>query len=305
MESRVKKSVQNAKVNVLFYFVTLAISFFSRKIFLDTLGADFVGLTGTLQNLLGFLNLAELGIGTSIGYVLYRPLFEKDQKKIRDVISVLGYLYRNVGIIILGGGVLLACFLPLIFRKTIFDLSVIYYAYFAFLASSLITYFINYRQTLLGADQRNYVVTAYFQTANIVKTLIQIALVWYIGSFYLWITIELLFGIIYSFILNWKINQVYPWLKCSVGEGKAKYSENKIIIQKARQLFVHLLAGTGRSQLLPFLIYAFTSLKLVAYYGNYMLLITKINLLVNNFLGSTSAGVGNLIAEGDDEKIQR
>lgn len=304
MESRVKKSVQNAKVNVLFYFVTLAISFFSRKIFLDTLGADFVGLTGTLQNLLGFLNLAELGIGTSIGYVLYRPLFEKDQKKIRDVISVLGYLYRNVGIIILGGGALLACFLPLIFRKTIFDLSVIYYAYFAFLASSLITYFINYRQTLLGADQRNYVVTAYFQTANIVKTLIQIALVWYIGSFYLWITIELLFGIIYSFILNWKINQVYPWLKCSVGEGKAKYSENKIIIQKARQLFVHLLAGTGRSQLLPFLIYAFTSLKLVAYYGNYMLLITKINLLVNNFLGSTSAGVGNLIAEGDDEKIQ-
>ena len=28
--------------------------------------------------------------------------------------------------------------------------------------------------------------------------------------------IELLFGIIYSFILNWKINQVYPWLKSNV-----------------------------------------------------------------------------------------
>ena len=64
-ESRVRKSLLNARVNLIFYFLTLALSFFSRKIFLDTLGADFVGLTGTLQNLLGFLNLAELGIGSA------------------------------------------------------------------------------------------------------------------------------------------------------------------------------------------------------------------------------------------------
>ena len=87
-ESRVKKSLLNARVNLIFYFLTLILSFFSRKIFLDTLGADFVGLTGTLQNLLGFLNLAELGIGSAIGYVLYKPLFEHDEGKINEIISV-------------------------------------------------------------------------------------------------------------------------------------------------------------------------------------------------------------------------
>ena len=88
-ESRVKKSLLNARVNLIFYFLTLILSFFSRKIFLDTLGADFVGLTGTLQNLLGFLNLAELGIGSAIGYVLYKPLFEHDEGKIkRDYLCV-------------------------------------------------------------------------------------------------------------------------------------------------------------------------------------------------------------------------
>ena len=73
------------------------LAFFSRKIFLDSLGADFVGLTGTLQNLLGFLNLAEMGIGAAIGYVLYRPLFEQNKEKINEIISVLGYMYRLVG----------------------------------------------------------------------------------------------------------------------------------------------------------------------------------------------------------------
>ena len=304
-ESRLHKSYLNARVNVFFYLVTLFISFFSRKIFLEKLGADFVGLTGTMQNLLGFLNLAELGIGASIGYVLYKPIFDKNQDKIKEIISVLGYLYRNVGLLILGAGLLLACFLPYIFADVSIHLGVIYFAYFAFLASALISYFVNYRQTLLGADQRNYVVTVYFQTANIVKFFLQIALVWYVGSFYLWITIELLFGILYSFILNWKINQVYPWLKCSVAEGRQKYPENKIIVHKARQMFVHKLAGMGRTQLLPFLVYAFTSLKLVAYYGNYMLLLTKLNQFIDNFLGSTGAGVGNLIAEGDMKRIQQ
>ena len=92
-ESRVKKSVLNARVNLIFYFLTLILSFFSRKIFLDSLGADCVGLTGTWQNLLGFLNLAELGIYTAIGYLLYKALFVDDVTKISEIVSVLGYLY--------------------------------------------------------------------------------------------------------------------------------------------------------------------------------------------------------------------
>ena len=139
-ESRVQKSLLNAKVNLIFYVLTLFLSFFSRKIFLDCLGADFVGLTGTLMNLLGFLNLAELGIGAAIGYVLYKPLFDKDQERICEIISVFAYLYRWIGFIILGLGCLLACFLPLIFPDTGIELGVIYAVYIAFLASSLIGY---------------------------------------------------------------------------------------------------------------------------------------------------------------------
>ena len=124
-ESRVKKSPLNARVNLIFYFLTLALSFFSRKIFLDCLGADFIGLTGTLDNLLSFLNLAELGIGSAIGYLLYKPLFDHDQQRINEIISVMGYLYRWIGLIILAAGCILACFLPLIFPSTGFSLPLI------------------------------------------------------------------------------------------------------------------------------------------------------------------------------------
>ena len=131
----------NARVNLIFYFLSLALSFFSRKIFLDALGADFMGLIGTLNNLLGFLNLAELGISTAIGYVLYKPLFEHDERKINEIISVFGFIYRRIGFVILSAGCVLACFLPLIFPNNVFDLGVIYFAFFSYLTTSLIGYF--------------------------------------------------------------------------------------------------------------------------------------------------------------------
>lgn len=302
-ESRVKKTLLNARVNLIFYFLTLVLSFFSRKIFLNCLGADFVGLTGTLQNLLGFLNLAELGIGSAIGYVLYKPIFEHDRTKINEIISVMGYLYRWIGLVILGAGCVLALFLPLIFPGTEFEMGIIYFAYFSFLVSSLIGYFINYRQNLLGADQRNYVVTACYQTMTIVKTLIQMASAYYTGSYYLWVAIELSFGIIYSFILNRKINQTYPWLKAEVQQGRQLFKKYPEVMKYTKQLFVHQVSAFAQFRITPFLIYAYVSLTTVALYGNYTILFDKINAFLNNLFGSVGAGVGNLIAEGNRGKI--
>ena len=302
-ESRVKKSLLNARVNLIFYFLTLALSFFSRKIFLDNLGADFIGLTGTVGNLMGFLNLAESGVSAAIAVVLYAPLFEHNEHKIKEIVSVLGYLYHTIGKIILGGGLVLACFFPLIFSDTELGMPIIYLTFFSFLGSALIGYFINYKQVLLSADQRNYVVAAYSQSANVVKILLQMALAFYTGNYYLWVIVEFSFGILYSIILNWKIKQVYPWLVTEIKKGRALCKEYPDVMKYTKQLFVHKIGSVAYTQVTPFLVYAFASLQTVAYYGNYTLITLKLSSLLSNFLGGANASVGNLIAEGNKEKI--
>ena len=99
-ESRVTKSLLNARMNLICYFISLIAAFFTRKILLDYLGTEFIGFTGTLGSLLGFLNLTELGVGVAIGYVLYKPIFDDNKTKIEEVISVFGYLYRIIGFFI-------------------------------------------------------------------------------------------------------------------------------------------------------------------------------------------------------------
>lgn len=95
-ESRVKKSLLNARMNLICYMASLVVAFFTRKVFLDQLGTEFIGLTGTLQSLLGFLNLAELGIGSAIGYVLYKPIFDDDKEKINEIIQFLGIYIESL-----------------------------------------------------------------------------------------------------------------------------------------------------------------------------------------------------------------
>lgn len=304
-ETRLQKSLMNAKVNLLFYFIALFLSFFSRKVFLENLGADFLGLIGTLQNILGFLNLAELGISMAIGYVLYKPLFDEDKHKINEVVSVLGYLYRKIGLIIIVAGISLASFFPLIFRSADVSLPVVYFAFYAFLFSSLIGYFANYKQTLLAADQKNYVVTAYFQTSTLIKTILQIIIAYRTGNYYYWIAIEIVFGIAHSLILNWKIKQVYPWLSSNIKQGKQLLIKYPEVFRYIKQLFVHKTASFVQFQTAPLLIYAFVSLKTVTFYGNYTIIISKLAFMINSITDGLQASVGNLIAEGNEQKTRR
>lgn len=302
-ESRTRKTFLNARVNFIFYFLTLILAFVSRKFFLTNLGDDFIGLTGTLSSILNFLNLAELGIGTSIAVLLYKPIFDKDKDQINEIISVFGYVYSIIGRIILFLGIIISCFLPLIFEKSKMPYGIIFFAYYSYLTSSLLSYFSNYKQILLSADQRNYVVTAYYQTSMLVKNIGQLILCYYTHNYYVWIGIELLFSIYYCILLNKKIHQVYPWFKTDIKLGRKVFKKYPEIVTKTKQVFVQRIAYVILSQTQMPLIYAFTTLQSVALYGNYMMLIERAASLVNLTMGGVNASIGNLIAENNQKKI--
>ena len=305
MSGRVHKSFLNAEVNLIFYFLTLFLAFYSRKIFLDCLGAEFIGLTGTLGNILGYLNLAEFGITACIGFFLFKPLQANNRQEISEILSVLGFLYNRIGYAILAGGVIISLFFPFIFSKSVLGLGIIYFAYYSFLGSSLIGYFINYRQILLTADQKNYLVAIYFQSANILKIILQIFLAYTYKNLYIWVGVEFLFGIIGCITLNWKINQEYPWLKINKRDGKWLLKKYPEILNKTKQVFIHKIKDFVLVKSDELFIFLFVSLKMVAYYGNYMIIVSKFISLFSAVTGSVGAGIGNLVAEGNKQNMMK
>lgn len=301
-ESRVQKSIMNAKVNLIYYFLFIVLSFFSRKIFLDSLGAEFTGLQGTIQSILGYLNLAEFGISTAISFNLYKPIREGDKEKIKELISLFGYIYRFVGSIVLLAGLVLAIFLPFIFKDSGFSNSIIILCYLSFLLSSLYGYFLNYKQILLAADQKTYIITKYYQGAQFVAVLIQMAFAYYWRSYIGVILTQMVYGITYCYILENRLSKEYPWFKVDLKQGKKLISNYPHIIKSTKQVFVHRFKDFMLSKSDQLFVYVFADLKIVAYYGNYALIFVKLQQLITTALDGMSASVGNLVAEGNTSR---
>lgn len=303
--SRTAKSLQNVKVALLFYLLNLLLQFFSRKIFLDYLGSEVLGLNTTAQNLLSFLNLAELGIGGAVAYNLYKPLFEDDRKAINDIVSVQGWLYRKIAYVVIAGAIVLMCFFPLMFAKAHVPLWYVYGSFLALLVSALLGYFVNYRQIVLSADQKEYRITFSVQGVKIFKVILQLLAIRYLNHGYVWwMVLEVIMAFVTSYVLDRNIKKEYPWLKASPAQGTVLRKQYPGIITKTKQIFFHKIGSFVLTQTSPLVIYAYASLTLVAIYGNYMLIVAGVTMLVNALLNSISAGVGNLVAEGDKKRIK-
>ena len=305
MGERVHRSVMNIKVGMLFYILSLFLAFFSRKIFLDCLGAEFIGLTGMLSNIMSFLSVAELGIGTSIVYFLYKPLQEDNHEKINEVMSMLAYLYRCIGIIIGIFGIIVSLIFPWWFGNLSTGLPLVYFAFYSFLATSMAGYIFNYKQLLVGANQRQYMVNAYFQTISIVQSVVQILLAYYYRNLWLWVVVGLLFTIIGIIVFNIRIHQLYPWLNINLRKGRENLKKYPEVLKKTRQIFVQRIKNFILYRSDEILVGMFVSVVQVAFYGNYTIITNKLNFLVNILSDGMNAGIGNLVAEGNEKNTMK
>ena len=305
MSERVHRSVMNIKVGMLFYVLTIVLTFFSRRVFLECLGTEFIGLTGMLTNIMSFLSVAELGIGTSIVYFLYKPLQEDNHAKINEVMSMLAYLYRCIGYIIGAGGVVVSLFFPLWFGNLSTGLFLVYFAFYSFLASSMMGYVFNYRQLLVSANQKQYVVNAYFQTINIVQIVVQIILAYYYRNLYLWVAVGVVSTLVGCIVFNRRIRKEYPWLHIDLHAGKRNLRQYPEVLRKTRQIFVLRIKDFILNRSDELLVGAFVSVAQVAFYGNYTMILNKLIFLVNILGDGMSAGVGNLLAEGNERNTMK
>lgn len=290
---------------MILYMLTMFIGFFSRKVFINYLGAEILGLNTLIVNLLNFLNLAELGIGAAISFSLYKPLHDKKQEVINEIVSVQGYLYKIVGLIIIACSIILMLFFPLIFEKAKVPLFYAYITFVIMLFSSVLGYFVNYKQNVLEADQKQYVIVYCTYGIRIIKSIIQIIAVIYLPHPYLfWLLIEFIFTIIIAISINQNVKKQYPNLVVSKHKGKPLLKKYNEIVVKIKQLLFHKLAGFAVYQSNPIIIYSFTTLTIVAIYGNYMLILSAIMLLINSAFNGINASIGNLIVESGKDKIK-
>lgn len=281
-------------------FLAMIAGFFSRKIFIDCLGTEVLGLNTTATSILNCLNVIELGIWNAISFTLYKPLFDGDRKAVREIIALQGWLYKIIAGLVIIGSLVVMCFFPHIFSKSPLP---IWYAYATFgvlLYSSILTYFVNYKRNALYADQQNYKVLLCSRLISLVKLISQAVAVYLSDNGYIWwLVLEVVFATAGAFITQIVVYKAFPYLREPVENAsqlRFKYPE---VLTKIKLLAFHKFFGFMMSQTGPIIIYAFASLSMVALYGNYLILTGNLFAVMSALYAGMEASVGNMVAEGD------
>jgi len=297
--SRVALTIKNAWIALIFQLLYILIQFFSRDIFLENLGKEFIGTVDTLKSILKFLNLSELGIGTAVGFALYKPIFDNNRETINEIIGYLGFLYKRIGFFVLGASLLLLLFFPIFFENLSTNLTTIIFLFLALLVSNLLSYFFAYYTFLLQADQKSYVNVTIGQSVFILRLTLQCLVLIHLQDIMLWILLELLTPFIYIYILRKKVKQTYPWLIFNYKMTKIIRNKQKGLLKKIKQISFHKLGTFVSNSTDNIIVFSMINPAMVAFVGNYQMIMNNINLLVSKLFHGTNASVGNLVAEND------
>jgi hypothetical protein len=174
--NRTRSSIKNSAAALLGQVVTIILNFVVRTIFIKTLGAAYLGINGLFTNILSVLSFAEIGFGTAIIYAMYAPLAGKNEIKVAKLMNYYAKVYETIGAFIFISGLLLIPFLNFFINdlselpKELPDLWIIYLLY---LFNTSISYFFNYKRSLIIASQNGHIDSLNQLYFNIIKGVLQ------------------------------------------------------------------------------------------------------------------------------------
>lgn len=294
MTSRIKMTAKNAFWSYFSMLVSLVLQFISRTVFIYYLGEGYLGINGLFSNILGVLSFAELGIGTAINFSLYKPVAEKDIKKIKAYMHYYKWAYRMIAGAIAVLGLMLAPFLDLLIKNP-GNVGNVHIYYFIYLFNTVTSYLVSYKYSLVNAEQKNYIYTNVNLLISSSTIILQIITIVIWKNFLVYLSVTAIFGIFQKIFISIYFNRLYPYLKEKNTEKLTK-EEKHLLISKIKALILHKIGDVSVHQTDNIIVSAFVSTKMVGLLSNYNLIINTVSSCINVLFNSVIGSLGNMAA---------
>ena len=302
MSNRKKMAVMNVFSAIMYYVANSIIGFINRKVFTVYLGSELLGLNGLVVSVISMLSLLELGVASSIGYSLYKPLEEKNYGEVKAIMQLFSRLYRYIGIAVAVIGLVLIPFLPFFVRTTI-DQNYVIAVYLIFLLDAVLSYFMAYRRTIIVSAQKDYINKNADTFLYIVTGILQIIIICVWKSYIASLIVKLIFTVLNNLYLYIKAGKMFPYLNDKNLHGEIEKEVKDKIVYNVKALFVIKIASYCVVGTDNILLSAFADLTAVAIYSGYTLIIGIINNLFNRSFGYITANIGNYLIGHNKEEI--
>ena len=300
--TRTNKAKLLAITSLLRQIISILLNFLSRTIFIQMLGAEYLGLNGLFTNILSILALSELGIGAAISFYLYKPIADSNQDRIKSIMHFYKLCYRFVGTFIILAGILCLPFLKYLvkFESTIsINLQLVFMLY---IFNTSATYFLySYKQTLAYASQEGHKIEKYNIVFSFVSCIVDCIILCVFKNYYVYLVQKFVVILLKNLYIGAIIDKRYLYLR-SKNYTKLSKVEIKSILKDVANISIYKIGSALYSATDNIIISAIIGTIVVGYYSNYSLIIAQILMVINLISNSFVAGIGNVMAKETHEK---
>lgn len=294
--SRTHNTKLNLTTSIINKFALMLAAFVARTAFIRILGAEYTGINSLYSNILGILNVADLGLSSAMTFELYQALASNDHSKICSLVNSFKKIYFVIIAVILTIGAILIPFLPYIVNKSSIpnDRLVLYFILYLF--DSVSSYFVVYRTIVITADQKSYINNIVTTVVRSVMYVMQIVYLYFTKNFFGYLIIQVAFSFLTNIILDVIAKKMYPYLtdKSLINPSLV---DNRRVFKNSKATFIIRISGTILDQTDSIIISMMFGTIFVGYYSNYAMLIAYLNGLVWMVVSSVQASLGNYVTE--------
>lgn len=296
--TRTENVIRNTWIGVIMQFLVLIVSFINRTIFIKMLGNDYLSINGLFSNIINTLSFIELGFGTTLLYMLYKPVAEQNKEKIKTFINYYKRMYSIIGLTMFLLGILVIPFMKYIIKEPPVISENLNFIYLLFLLSTCISYFFAHKSAIINTHQQNHIVTIYSQLSKIIQSILQVIFLLVTRNFVIYLVIQILSNLINNILISKKANKMYPYLKEKNIKNITK-EERKTISNKIKSLIFYRLNPAILNGSDNLIMSACIGISAVGKYSNYFLITNYLNIFIRQITSSFETSVGNLNASDD------
>ena len=301
--SRLENSAKNTLIGSITQVINIFLGLLVRTVFIRCLSAEYLGVNGFFSNVLTILSLAELGVGGAIIFHMYKPVAQNDTLQIAKLMNLYKTAYRIIGSTILVVGLSIVPFLDYIIKdkKGINDLTGIY---LLFLLNTVVSYFFAFKKSIFSADQRERVLHLLKFIFVVIRSLLQILVLYLFKDFYLYLIIQILCTLSENVAASYLADRQYSFLKKYRKERLDKVTK-KVIFNDIKALFIYKLGATALDGTDNIIISATNGVVSVGLLSNYSLVTGSLSMLLSQVSGSITGSVGNFVAKEEKTKQEK
>lgn len=297
---RVGYAAKNLKFTAVSELVLAVLKLVFRRIFVLSLGKEYLGISGLFTDILSMLSLAEMGFGISITYSLYRPVAQGNTEAVKSLMRLYRRVYQIIGVTVLSAGLMLTPFLNFFVKEMPESIPNIPLIYMLNVLNTGISYFFTYKSTLLFVHQKKYIEAIIHTSVTLTATIAQIAVLMLTRNYLYYLLLTIGASFIQNAMVSIKTDQLFPCLR----EKDVRPLPEETVREIRRNVSAMILHRVGAVAVFGtdnILISKFAGVASAGLYSNYIMIRNFLNTMVHTLFNVITPALGNLNATEAEE----